>query len=135
MVKEALTKAPTTKNPNNEIDYCKTLFFGYLFMKNRGLFNRLAWNDAEEYSVEKLRKNVMNADEKIAQREEEGAKVDKRKKIVVDQKTAKFIAHNARLTDEEKERIVVTSNVSKKSNLVKKTKAVNSIHAKKSNRK
>ncbi len=135
MVKEALTKAPTIKNPNNEIAYCKTLFFGYLFMKNRGLFNRLAWNDAEDYSVEKLRKNIMNADEKIAQREEEGAKIDKRKKIVVDQKTAKIIAHNNKLTDEEKARVVTTAKVSNKSNLVKKTKAVNSISAKKSNRK
>lgn len=133
MSKEALTKAPDIKNPNKEIAYCKSLFFGYLFMKNRGLFNRLAWNDAETYSVQKLRENIMNADEKIAQREEEGAKVDKRKKIEVDQSTAKKLMHNKLLDDEAKSRVVAITKKTSSTNFVKKSKAINS--TRKSNRK
>lgn len=135
MIKEALTKAPTLKNPTQEIAYCKSLYFGYLFMKNRGLFNTLAWKDAEEYSVDKLRSQIMNADEKVALRQEEEAKLDKRKKILVDQKTAKAISHNKHLSEEEKARVVTTVKKSPTSNFVKKTKASNSIGARKSNRK
>ncbi len=126
MSKEALTKAPDIKNPNKEIAYCKSLFLGYLFMKNRGLFNRLAWNDAEVYSVQKLRENIMNADEKIAQREEEGAKIDKRKKIEVDQSTAKKLMHNKLLDDEAKSRVVTVTKKTSSTNFVKKSKAINS---------
>jgi hypothetical protein len=135
MSREALTKAPTIKNPNQEVAYCKTLFFAYLFMKNRGLFNRLAWNDAEDFDIKRLSSNIMNADEKIAQCQEEGAKIEKKKQILVDQKTAKALMHNKHLSEEEKARIVTSAKVSSKTNFVKKTKAVNSISSKRSNRK
>lgn len=135
MVKEALTKAPTEKNPNEQLTYCKSIFFAYLFIKNRGLFNKLAWKDATTLSFNDLKKVIMHADEKIAKRQEEGAKVEKRKKIIVDQKTAKTILHNKNLSDEAKARIVTTSKISTNSLISKKTKTVNSIGAKKSNRK
>ena len=75
----------------------------------------------------------MNADEKIAQREEEGAKVDRRKKIEVDQSTAKKLMHNKLLDDEAKSRVVAITKKTSSTNFVKKSKAINS--TRKSNRK
>ena len=135
MVKVALEKPPTIKNPNEQLAYCKSIYFAYLFIKNRGLFNKLAWKDATNFSLNDLKKVVMHADEKIAKRQEEGTKIEKKKKILVDQKTAKAIMHNKNLSDEAKARVVTTTKISTKSMLSKKTKPVNTISSKKSNRK
>lgn len=44
--KKALDTAPHTTNPNELAGYVKSFYFAYLFMVNRGLFNKLMWLQA-----------------------------------------------------------------------------------------
>ena len=118
-----LKQPPNITNPNKQLAYVKSIYFAYLFMKNRNLFKLISWSDAEEYNAKKLVENVMPADEKIRLRQEEGKKVDKRKKIVLDNETAKRIHNMKGLSDEVKERVVTTTS---KTPTVRRTKAINS---------
>ena len=81
MSKEALTKAPEEKNPTEQISYEKAIYFAYLIMKERSL-NRLSRfkSEASPLDVKFILQNVMNADDKIAERQEEGKKYSKSKK-------------------------------------------------------
>jgi hypothetical protein len=121
--------APKETNPDHQIGYVKSLYFAYLYMKQRGLFKILSWSDAEVYSKNKLVGLVMKADDKIEDREREGKKVDTRKKIEVDKETAKKL-NRMNISDTAKARVVTKT---KKTPTVRKTKAINSTT--KSNRK
>lgn len=124
MGKAPLAKAPDIKNPDKQIAYVKSIYFAYLFMKNRGLFKKVSWSTAQDYREHKkdMINNIMNASEKIALRQEEEKKLDHRKKILVDNQTAKRLSHMKGLSDEAKSRLITTT---KKTVGVKKTKAVN----------
>lgn len=122
MSKKALHKTPDIKNPDKQLAYVKSIYFAYLFLKNRGLFNKITWSDAANYDPSVLIKNVMSADEKIALRQEEDKKLDHRKKIEIDAETAKKLSH-MNLSDDAKSRLVTTV---KKTPTVRKIKAVNS---------
>ena len=123
MGKRPLKEAPDITNPNKQLAYVKSIYFAYLFMKNRGLFKTISWADAEEYNQKKLLQNVMDAEEKIRLRQEEGKKVSAKKKIILDKETAKKIHHMKGLSDEAKDRVVTTTS---KAPTVRRTKAVNS---------
>lgn len=43
---KALKEPPTTTNPNNLAGYVKSIYFAYLFMRLRGLFNKAMWQNA-----------------------------------------------------------------------------------------
>lgn len=130
MGKKPLTKEPEVKNPDKQLAYVKSIYFAYLFMKNRGLFKKISWSAAEDFKEHKQEflDRIMPVDKKIALREEEEKKLDHRKKILVDNKTAKQLSHMKNLSDEAKSRLITTT---KKTPKVKRTKAVNLI--KKSN--
>lgn len=68
MSKEAIEKVAKEKNPGNQVGYVKSLYFAYLFMQSRGLFNKLRYVDI--YSEAAVKKQVMHADEKIKARQE-----------------------------------------------------------------
>ena len=123
MGQRPLKEAPNITNPTKELAYVKSIYFAYLFLKNRNLFRIIAWADAEEYSKKKLLSNVMSADEKIALRQEEGKKIDRKKKIILDKQTAKRLHNIKGLSDEAKDRIVTTTS---KAPTVRRTKAINS---------
>ena len=123
MSKTALHKAPDIKNPDKQLAYVKSIYFAYLFLKNRGLFNKITWSDAVDYNPSELIKNVMDADEKVALRQEAEKKLDHRKKIEIDIDTAKKLSHMKHLSDDAKSRLVTTV---KKTPTVRKIKAVNS---------
>ena len=123
MSKTALHKAPDIKNPDKQLAYVKSIYFAYLFLKNRGLFNKITWSDAVDYNPSTLINNVMDADEKVALRQEAEKKLDHRKKIEVDIDTAKKLSHMKHLSDDAKSRLVTTV---KKTPTVRKIKAVNS---------
>lgn len=81
MSKQAVQKVAKEKNPNNQIGYVKSLYFAYLIMKKRGLFNKLRY--VTPYSERALLKEIMAADEKIKLRQEAAtatAKENRRKK-------------------------------------------------------
>ena len=118
-----LKEAPNITNPSKELAYVKSIYFAYLFMKNRNLFRIIAWTDAPEYSSKTLLANVMSAEEKIALRQEEGRKISKKQQIVLDKETAKRLHHMKGLSAEAKDRVVTTTN---KAPTVRRTKAINS---------
>ena len=128
LAKLSRTTAPKETNPEEQIGYVKSLYFAYLYMKQRGLFNAtIQWADAEPYNKARLLELVQNADTKIQEREREGKKVDTRKKIQVSKDIAKKL-DRINISDTAKARIVTTT---KKTPTIKKTKAVNSSKKKK----
>jgi hypothetical protein len=131
MSKLARTKKPTETNPREDTGYVKSIFFAYLFMKQRGLFNVSQYRGAEPYSQAALLKQIEPADDKIRKRQEEGKKYSKKKKIVVDPSLAKRI-QSIGVSDETKDRLVTTTNKVQK---VKKTGAVNKTKVIKPNKK
>ena len=128
LAKLSRTKAPIETNPDEQIGYVKSLYFAYLYMKQRGLFNAtIGWADAEPYSKSRLLELVQSADTKIEERIREGKKVDTRKKVQVSKDVAKKL-DRINITDTAKARVVTTT---KKTPTIKKTKAVNSSKKKK----
>lgn len=66
------------KNPSNQNGYIKSLYFAYLFMKERRLFSRVFFDAADEYKPEVLTAMVMDSDKKITLRQEEGKKLERK---------------------------------------------------------
>ena len=82
MSKEALTKSAVNTNPNNQIGYCKSIYFAYLIMQQRGLFDKAKWQEfAKEYHRNNLLDLVEHASVKQINRQqaEKDAKEDKKK--------------------------------------------------------
>lgn len=109
MSKRALKEAPNEKNPNKLVGYVKSLFFAYLFMQQRGLFNPIRLTSAQPLDLKYLVSQIEDADTKIEKRQEEGEKVSKKKKVEVSTDTAKKI-NRIGMTDQSRERLVTTTN-------------------------
>ena len=64
---KALNEAPKKTNPNELAGYVKSIYFAYLFMKQKGLFNKLMWVNAASMIEMKsfFNKFIMNSDKKI----------------------------------------------------------------------
>lgn len=123
MSRKALTSKPKEKNKSELLGYVKSIYFAYLFMQQRGLFNPINIVSATPLDLKWLVANVMDADTKIQLRQEEGAKVSKGKKVDVSKKVAKRIEHLG-VDEKSKDRLVVKTNEKAK---VKRTRsAVNS---------
>lgn len=67
MSSEAVRKNANEKNPNNQVGYVKSLYFAYIIMEQRGLFNKLHY--VEQYNEKNLNSMIMEADKKIALRQ------------------------------------------------------------------
>lgn len=81
MSKQAVKGVAKEKNPNNQIAYVKSLYFAYLIIKSKGLFNyNRAKTEAIPFNETYLLTQVENADKKIADRQEAGANLNSRKK-------------------------------------------------------
>lgn len=78
MSKEAVKTKAKEKNPKDIVGYVKSLYFAYIFMNRRGLFNKLHYVD--RYDLKYLKRAIMNADEKIQLRQEAGSHVAKNNK-------------------------------------------------------
>jgi hypothetical protein len=114
MSKKALKKTPEEKNPYLQIGYVKTIYFAYLWMKNRGLnkLNRFR-TESLRFSLVALMADIEKADNKIEERQAEGEKLIKKK-------SAAKKKENPKSTDNIK--------YTKNNNLaVKKTGTVNTI--------
>ena len=128
LAKLSRTTAPKETNPDEQIGYVKSLYFAYLYMKQRGLFNStIQWADAEPYNKSRLLELVQDSDSKIQEREREGKKVVTRKKVQVSKDVAKKL-DRINISDTAKSKLVTTT---KKTPTIKKTKAVNSSKKKK----
>lgn len=96
MSKAALDNRAKIKNPKDDIWYVKSLFFAYLTMEKYDLFNRGNLDrNAKKYSKKDLLSQITHADKKIQDRQDEQAKLDKKKQ----QENA---AKRKRSTNEEK---------------------------------
>lgn len=120
MSKESIRKPPKEKNPQQLVGYVKSLFFAYLFMKQRGLFHRVRLESAQPLDMKFLIASVEHADKVIARRQEEGAKVSKKKKVEITEKEKKRLDHY--LDDKSRERLVTKTNTVAK---VKRTQSGN----------
>lgn len=80
MSNQALKQKADQKNPKDEVGYVKSLYFAYLFMKNKGLFAKIRYVAAEKYSPRIIQDKVMDASEKIKSRMEEEEKQKKKTK-------------------------------------------------------
>ncbi len=80
MSKKALKKPPEEKNPYLQIGYVKTIYFAYLWMKQKGLnkTNRFR-TESLRFSLVALMADIEKADYKIEQRQAEGEKLTKKK--------------------------------------------------------
>lgn len=121
MSREAIRTRAKEKNPDDINGYVKSIYFAYLFMKQRGLLKTIQYGSAENFDLKIMLSRIEHTDKKIESRQEEGKKVDKRKKIKVDKNTLDNIS-NIGISDQSKSRLVgTTSNTA----TVKRTKAIN----------
>lgn len=130
--KIAIKTPATEKNPTNTVGYVKTIYFTYLLMRNRNI-NKIDRFKAESkpFDLKFLLSNIEHADDKIADRQEQGRYVSHKKKIRLDQKTANSLKriggsdiNMSRIEVATTNRIknIKNSSLSNKSERVKKTK-------------
>lgn len=121
MSREAIKTRAKERNPKDINGYVKSIYFAYLFMKQRGLLKTVSFGGAESFDIKKILSRIEHADKKILERQEEGAKISKKKKVNVDNNTLSNIS-KIDISDEAKSRLVTTT---KRTVGVKHTKAVN----------
>lgn len=123
MAKKALKEEAKEKNPQNNIGYVKTIYFAYLLLKERGLNSVHKFNsESKPLDISFLIQNIEEADEKIFKRQEAGKHVSHKKKLIVDQNTAKNI-----------EKIIGSQNMKNSNLAVRGTKKTKIVTPKKAN--
>lgn len=79
--KVALKNRPEERNPYEIPGYVKSIYFCFLHMKSRSLFNKTHWkNYADTFSAKKLLDQIENTDKKVADRQRLGIEVAKKKR-------------------------------------------------------
>lgn len=134
MSKQALKNTATVRNPKDQTGYVKSIFFAFLWMKSRGLFNKLHY--VTPYNASHIIGKIMHADEKIKLRQQAQEDYDKKvksektkqqnrrtdKDTISDKVTNKF--------DVDAVKVVQTSRVIGHSKSGRKTKTVKSVKKK-----
>ena len=78
--KTALKKKPDERNPYQIPGYVKSIYFCYLHMKSRSLFNKTIWkNYATPFNLKELLDQIEPSDKKIADRQRLGEEAAKKK--------------------------------------------------------
>lgn len=78
--KQALKNKPDEKNPYRIPGYVKSIYFCYLHMKYRSLFNKTYWKqNGEKLNMRALVNQITPSDKKVADRQRLGAEVTKKK--------------------------------------------------------
>lgn len=95
MSKEAIRKDPKEKNPTHDVGYVKAIYFAYLLIQNKKLSKKARF-EAESTTLDpkRLLSMIEDADSKISKRQEEGKHISHKKKIRLDEKTAKNFMRN-----------------------------------------
>ncbi len=89
MSKTALTKKPVEKNPQLIINYIKSLYFAYIFMRKNGLFMRAKYMDAPQFDKKKFDKLIEDTDVKVQDRQLKGEEIAKEKAAAKKREQAK----------------------------------------------
>lgn len=134
MSKTALSTPAKERNANNDVNYCKIIYFAYLIMQNRSL-NKLGKFKAEatELVPQRLLQDITPADEEISNRQIKGANISHRKKVVLDDRTYKKVSKFLNKDAKQSDRLRVQT--TKKVGSIKRVSNVSTISAKKSNKK
>lgn len=122
MDKTCMNTPAKEKNPTNMVNYSKIIYFGYLFLKERGLLKTAALGGYEQYTLRTMHSRIENATMWIAKRQEEEKHISHKKKILLDDKTLKKLKSYGKLSDQAEERLVTQT---QKTTKVKNIKAVN----------
>lgn len=127
MSKEAVKKNADVKNPNNQVGYVKTLYFAYLYMVRKNLFDKMFYLD--KYNEKVLKGDIMDADEKVSQRTNATTLIRQRKKESYDTlekiySTSSPLSHGTRIKLSNASKKVKQTSVGKTVSTVKKTKTV-----------
>ena len=122
MDKTCMNTPSKEKNPTNMVNYAKVIFFGYLFLKERGLLKVAALGGYEPYNMRTFHSRIENATLWINRRQEEEKNVSHKKKILLDDKTLGKLKSYGKLSDKAMDRLVTTTSKTAK---VKNVKAVN----------
>ena len=78
--KVALRNKPDERNPYLTPGYVKSLYFCFLHMQSRSLFNKVHWkNYAQPFSAKVLVASVEDSDKKVAERQELGKETERKK--------------------------------------------------------
>lgn len=120
MSKQAVKETAKEKNPKNQIAYVKSLYFAYLIMKSKGLFNfHRARAESIPYNETYLLSQIESADIKIEKRQEAGKELSRKR----NEEVKKIKDNNKKnLNQSSSSSEVINNNFS-----VKKTKVVSSI--------
>lgn len=79
--KLSLTKDPKEKNPQEIITYIKSIYFTFLYMKLKNLFNKSLFDmNSVPYNKKALLSKIVHADQCIADRQRLGKEVSKKNK-------------------------------------------------------
>lgn len=127
--KLALKKDPKERNPYGLVGYVKSLYFAFLFMKNKNLFDKYFYKtNGLKYDKKVLLANVEDAEVKIAQRQE------KAKNLAIDEKRAKKQAQQVSkprqvYSTKQQSTMSITPTTKSASNGVKKVNSVKKTHS------
>lgn len=81
MAKKAVKDVAKEKNPENIVGYVKSIYFAYLIMQKYSLFEKINYStQGKKFTAKELLSDVMDASKKVALRQEEGEKLNARKK-------------------------------------------------------
>ena len=91
MSNKAIKQNAVEKNPHNIVGYVKSLYFAYIIMNRKGLFNKLKYT--KSYNQKALLTNIMHADKKIQLRQELATKLAKDRKREVEIEKRRRLDH------------------------------------------
>lgn len=75
---KARKEDPKEKNPQKIVGYVKSLYFAYIFIKNKGLMNKVLFETSgEKLRWQELLNNIALADDKITERQLAGERIRK----------------------------------------------------------
>lgn len=94
-LKMSLTTKPTVTNPNNQIFYCKSLYFAWLIAKEKGLLAKEKYT--EKYDRKRLLDQIEETRSKIDRRVELGKKADKEDRKIKKQIQVKETLNKSKL--------------------------------------
>lgn len=113
MSKQAVKEKADIKNPKDQVGYVKSLYFAYLIMNKRGLFQKIRYQ--EVYDELAVKREIMDADRKIELRQEAQqriAKQAKKAKAVVKRQISDYMQKDM-VTVSPTGRVKITNNVGK----------------------
>lgn len=129
--KASVKNTAKERNPKDEIGYIKSIYFTYLIMKQKGLFNKVLYKTAPVYNKKELLNVVMACEEKAKLRQEAEAamRAEERKKKRLEQRKETEESNVGRTSSKSK--FVSTTKKVSTSPTSKRTKYSNKIGGKK----